>query len=766
MEPLFKTTKIAFTKLAVETVLPEDQSTWSQEILQAAIKTAPYLADFEINVNLDRVDAERGYAFGHIEVSNKSEMAEPSAQDREALGIRSARIPVLVREKKLQPLDLLVDEKSEIGPLTKRRLREALFRPQMFDVTSKTPGDMSMVGQLFPPYRQNFGFGGSGFGFTAGIGKEGSALEDFLLKAASEENLSQNLEQSYADAPQPAKPVPTVLQSPGVSDSHLAQRLSKALGVPESQVQSHLSRKKNTTKKLAAVANANLFNNFTGGIKRVVRGRVKKGSMFGDVVAGAYKRDIQKLAMRMNEADVGPLFLSKADLIGPILESMKLAMEYKENDRLMLDAIELPPTVAQIRKVAADHYVIKTANHALWDPKEETEDRAGVIRRFGEKVALETDVHGAVTLSEPGVSERNPELSPQIISNFGLYRVQDSEGNFLVGHVFTNLIDITGDHTPISLFSNGSDVALQADIVGEPIGKSNALTFGKPSGVGMFVRSLPNGSVEATVPFEIKGRVNQLGEKKLAVQTLDGETGFVALQPNIKGPAAHDRTLLLPDTFQWLSLGAADSVALVSDPASYNAVKEAQNKLATVVVRATPDMSSFSFDGAPMGGIPKMRRHQMTLDDASFYLGGMGTNMKYAMKKIAHAAMNGKPAEIRVGHYLKTAEDRKESALQKQASKGEDPFLKLRQDLVKEAAILEDPNSMDVVLSLGLLTQDNIATFLEYLPNLEKAVSDMCRLLLAARLGLKDLPEGALEKLVRCSEEVVEGLRSIAFQQT
>ena len=79
-------------------------------------------------------------------------------------------------------------------------LRQALFRPQAFDVTSRTPGDQSMIGQLYPPYRQNYGFGGGGIAMNAaggmGIGKVGmklgsatSALEAYLLgtKTAAEE---------------------------------------------------------------------------------------------------------------------------------------------------------------------------------------------------------------------------------------------------------------------------------------------------------------------------------------------------------------------------------------------------------------------------------------------------------------------------------------------------------------------------------------------------------------------------------------------------
>jgi hypothetical protein len=55
-------------------------------------------------------------------------------------------------------------------------------------------------------------------------------------------------------------------------------------------------------------------------------------------------------------------------------------------------------------------------------------------------------------------------------------------------------------------------------------------------------------------------------------------------------------------------------------------------------------------------------------------------------------------------------------------------------------------------------------TFVNYMPELNEAQMKLCELLLASRLGLKDIPEGALEKSIRATEEVLEGLKTLAFQ--
>jgi len=167
-----------FEKNAAEVALPEDPNQWPNEILQELYKQVSFIADFSTHVVLDRVDAEKGYAFGHVLVASKTESPAGAPPEQEqAAGIRKARIPIIVKERKLYPFDVIITESSKMLPLTEPRIRQALFRPQMFDVTSKTPGDISMIGQLYPPYRQNYGFGGGGAVVNMGMGKTGEAKQ-------------------------------------------------------------------------------------------------------------------------------------------------------------------------------------------------------------------------------------------------------------------------------------------------------------------------------------------------------------------------------------------------------------------------------------------------------------------------------------------------------------------------------------------------------------------------------------------------------------
>src|SRR3990172_3336642 len=175
-------------KVGGEVDLPDDPNQWPQQILQEVYKQVPYIADYQPHVVMKRVDAERGYGLGHVEIMNQTEAPQGSPdQEMKAAGIRTVRIPFIIRESKLSPFDLLMNDQSKMIPLTENRLRTALFRPQAFDVTSRTPGDQSMIGQLYPPYRQNYGFGGGGMSMNASggmaMGKLGAALEQYLAGA-------------------------------------------------------------------------------------------------------------------------------------------------------------------------------------------------------------------------------------------------------------------------------------------------------------------------------------------------------------------------------------------------------------------------------------------------------------------------------------------------------------------------------------------------------------------------------------------------------
>ena len=88
----------------------------------------------------------------------------------------------------------------------------------------------------------------------------------------------------------------------------------------------------------------------------------------------------------------------------------------------------------------------------------------------------------------------------------------------------------------------------------------------------------------------------------------------------------------------------------------------------------------------------------------------------------------------------------------------------LRLDLVKEAAPLEDPTSVDKILSVGFLNPENVAIFSSYVPEIECTIRKMSELLLASRLGLTSVDQGAIQKGLVHLDKVVAGLRTLGAQ--
>ena len=357
---------------------------------------------------------------------------------------------------------------------------------------------------------------------------------------------------------------------------------------------------------------------------------------------------------------------------------------------------------------------------------------------------------------------------PTLISQFGIYKVQDEQGRHLIGYVFPNLIDLDGTALPIALFTNGSQKAVQGEIAGINVGGGASLFEGKPSGSGVFYHILDNGRAQATVPMTINSSIaaESQADVVLSGETFDGRPVQISIQPNIDQPTpSEDGHLLIPEWWCWLPLDKAEDTTLIGNPEEFNKEAQLTRALSSVTVRS--DGESFSFAGLPIDKLAAEERDFLSLDDSLFLLGVLGTDLDYAMKKLGEAAAFSRPIDIRVGRYIKTARDSMHASIEKSAGVlASLPIARLRADLVKEAAVIPDPVAVDTVLSLGFLNPENLGAFVGYMPLIDQAQKKMCELLLAARLGLREIPVPALERAVRTTEEALEGLRILGFQQS
>ena len=662
-----------FEKNAAEAMLPEDPNAWTNEIMQELFKQVSYIADFNTHIVLDRVDAEQGYAFGHVLVSSKSESPASAPQvEEQAAGIQQARIPIIIKERRLYPFDILITGSSRMLPMTETRMRQTLFRPQVFDVTSKTPGDMSMIGQLYPPYRQNYGFGGGGAVVNMGMGKTGA---------------------------------------------------------------------KHT--------------------------RPKEGSVLSAIMPTISEQDFTNLAGQLDDPDIKLAFMCNRSA-ATALERLSHYRPVDREKRAAALANSLRYDVAQAsRGDEPGQYWLKVASHSMWAPICRQVDRGELVEILGAKIATQVDQTGSVTVADgAGVQQESPEVDhPEPIRDFGFYKVETTDGRQLVGYVFPNLMDVDGTSLPLALFTNGSEYAMQSDICGVRAGEGQAIPESRPRGHGALFRVLSNGKAEATVPIEIHSSLQGGEGVQFLASSFSGDRVRMVPAPNVKQmTAAPGGAVLLPDDMRWLTLEGAKEVALVEQPDQAGQKEAAVRRSIEIDIRAG-DSNSFSLSGMPIEKLGHQSFERLSLDDAAFVLAGFGVDPNHAFNKMGQALHAGRPVAVPISRMIKRASN----MLQQATEAGQqvlDSMPQLKQPfLLKEAAVIPDPTAVDTVLSLGFLNPENMLEFLKALPVLDDAQSRMCELLIGARLGLKDVPTGALEKSIRAVEQVIEGLRVIAFQE-
>lgn len=421
------------------------------------------------------------------------------------------------------------------------------------------------------------------------------------------------------------------------------------------------------------------------------------------------------------------------------------------------------PTVAQVRRLDDGAYAIKVASHLYWKPYNEVINRSDVIARFGEKVALAVDTDGAVTMGE-GADTITPEAEegPKAgsVTHSGLYKVHDSNGHEHLGVVLSNLLDIDGKELPISLFTNGTVSAVQSDIVGIPAGKVMNLPTGSPKGHGFFFKA-DGEKIKATIPLTFKATTAMPGEPTNMVgETFDGRPVEVSQQPGIQViMQTPDGKLLIPQDWRWSPLDSTDPVDLIGGEDDFDKEAEVGRYLESVSVRGSRS-GLFALDGLALDKVASEHKHGLDVDGAMFLLTALGVEPNCAIEKLGQSMVGDGLTYVKVGRAITLAEDQVAEARVKAASRY---FPDLRRPLFKEAAFLTDPTAVDTVLSLGFVNPENMSTFVAYLPEIDEAQGHMCELLLSARLGMSAVPVGALEKAIKSTEQVIEGLKVLAF---
>lgn len=637
------------------TRLGDNVDEWPQEITQEAYKQVPYLSDFEVNVVLDKVDEQKGFAYGSIEIRPKSAM---SLEEQQSSPLEKVHVPIVVKDNMLHPLDIFLVGKN-FAHLTEGRLRAALFRPEEFDVPRTRPYDPSLVHDLMPPIRAGYG------GFGSGGVKTGSAELDLIPLLPQ---LQGQVRQDHVDR------LKTACQDPSIR---------------------------------AAIVN-------------------------GDE--------------GMRAAFESALSLEPSDRV-------KVASVVKDSIR---------PNVVQIKALLDGNFLVKRANTDMFLPQEEVipldvaNDLAGE-----EDISAMVEGDGTITASpDAPVKETMGAEEVKDADTFGLYKVQDVNGNTLIGWVFPKLLSMDMEPMPLTLFTNGSQHAIQEGIAGIMAGKSTDLPKGVPQGYGALYY-IDHGTAKAFVPMTVNSTMRGPDGVLRFVATDDMGNHFTFYFSDAMRTVARvgGSEYCIPSQVNWMPLRG--STELVSNPMGFSKTSSSNVGKAELI----GDKDVFTWRGPAVAKLASQQTKFLDRADAEFIGVALGVSPGFIKEALSRAA-KGEVMGFE-GLRVITPFQEKLAGAQKKVREDLDsmPLPIHNYFLVKEAALLDDALTADKILGLGFLNAENVATFIEMIPQLESTSSKIAEMLLASRIGMKDVPEVSLERMLKALDDVIRGLKSLRHRE-
>ena len=823
-----------FRKMAgFATRLSESPENWPQELTSELFKQLPFLSDYDVNVNLDRVEQNRGFAFGYADVANKTERPE---LEHEETGLPHIRIPIVVMERAAKPFSIFLDG-EKVMPLTEERIREALFNPATFDLSTNPPRDPSLVEATMPPQRSGMGMGGeykmasaekvasargtllggavgAGMGaiegastaspgnrlrsaaIGAGVGGTAGATAGAIgfRKRGSVDFAKLSAEERFVYEAQLEK-------SAGLGDSiksglgklkDVATAKQMRLGIGARRAFNQFEKEMSGAFNSAPPEIAKLTEQVRGAANNAIaKGALKTTALYGGTAASAYgakklyDRSKEKkssillaIAPTLSEKTVelftekvasDPTLIAgfKRSGIAPVLvEALENTKRASVEDRLgaLADAVE--PTCVTFQKLPGGDFLVKSANvHAFIEKTAAGEVVPGqeVGQAIGQEQAQAMQPgQTASAVSEPVPEEQVEPESPskaKPVEEFGQYKVQDTMGNSVMGHVFPTTLSWDGSFSeqPIALFTNGSAYAMQDSIMGELVGKGTNLPDDEPRGDGAFY-TVEGGDAVATGPVTIgSAAAGPDGLPHLqATDSFGNPLQIIQMEGMTAPQRISDSEMAIPSTWKFMRLNNQTQLAGGEEQMG---VDQGVQKAASAVTLFFN--GSYNLTGGC--GLEKISRnlcYDIDPVSAEFMLGILGVDGATAKMKVAEARRKG---QVKLANLKSiTTMGERYATSTKTASALLRGMPDLRRDLIKEAAVIQDEGTVDSILSLNFINPENLSTFIGYIPELEESAEKLAEMLLYSYLGMKEMPEGAVEHAMKGLEEVLTGLKSLA----
>lgn len=382
----------------------------------------------------------------------------------------------------------------------------------------------------------------------------------------------------------------------------------------------------------------------------------------------------------------------------------------------------------------------------------------------------------------------NKIITPKIL---GVYKVYSKNGILYKGAVIPNVINFDREILPSQLFitkDKYSYTPSMAAILQEDSSVENYLCCSTPSigDTGVFaIRTKTNAL--STIPFTVRSSFHQNGFSILIVETFEGrrlkikynvynyeiDSSSNNVQKDIDDKIFKEIVktkdfYLVPDVFKFYKLGTF--LELIVNPKDL--IEAGISKLAGYQESAPVKLihtgyGQYALKGGEVQKIAsafKVDPTNLSGNQAAFFLMVHGCPIEKVASAIKIASSGGIGAAV-VRALPKLAEEGSEAyALyknKKKKSKEKKASLDLSVNLIKEAAKLEDAQTVDAALSLNFINSENLGKFISFIPYFKECSKMLAQALLASRLGVKEIPEQETQSIMFKLLDVVKGLERL-----
>lgn len=519
---------------------------------------------------------------------------------------------------------------------------------------------------------------------------------------------------------------------------------------------------------------------------------------------GAKDIELMKVAVEEN-----PNILSAYKRRGTFDTLMKFAAEKPlptEQDEANL---ERTISTFTVKKDGPNNYRLFCALDEVYDPVMVSTDRQGLKDFLDMRKAelwdyesdpfVQMDRYGHYTLTAPetvygkevdGPSGHGADMGPhknpwvfdplqddrivRTVDKFGRYGVKDADGVMAKGWIIPNVVDFDGAAKPIKLFLGKSLSSMQGRIAGIPLNDDSDvnLVADRPDAgkVGTLVYR-EGKRIFATVPFQVTGVTVFKGIRSLAVNDYREHQANLILSPNIEGivPVSDSqRAEMGPLMGPGKNYLVSAKMFFVKMPRMCNISegpddfkRSAAKHLDLNPVKVAHANGRYIFRGgalakyASAGSKIAFDFNSLPRHEADFLLQSWGLDSEKTAEVLD---MSKERIQLEVHHLNFPGTDSHVKTASPERLKIIADMKPPMADLLKVAGNIDDAQSVDSVLSLGFVNNENVSRFAAVKPMLWDISHMLSKLLLASRLGMDDIPEEYVRSALNYVQKIIKGL--------